>query len=671
MGNVRRFTVAVVVGLGLGGCDPGEEEGRPVDEGSELELDAEEDAEGGKTGEASFDPTRFCLENEDGPRGPHVGPAALGANVLGTSGRADGFGNESWGAEYGATLSLKGVEGGPRGTETRVRGELVGRATAYDVTADVVRIALDGHSAADGNAAFDANLTILDRFVYPLFSYEGDFSDEKSFSAPLLTATTGVPLVPGLAPVEVEVAVTGQLGYLVSGQLLPRGIAILVRPQATILATATASASAIGIAQARVEGHLELLELSVPIQVALLYDEEDGLQFRWDVRVDLSADWLAGTIDLVASAFGQERYRKSLAQWEGYHLATTHLSDGAGEIFPGHPGNCDPSRLIRDDAAGDPLTLALAGSSDAAANDLDRFESNDGGRDEAVRAALDASHTARWVQADPSAAGVVALAAREATGHGDRMLSALAQAGGPDAEAALRALGVDSSLDADVRARATAALGRVAVPEPETIEHLRTTFDRAEGELATVAGYALGTALGARRPFDPEGTDTTIAALERRYVETATLADRIVLLQVLGNVGADRTLPLLQAELADPEPQIRAAAAHALRHVPGRDAETLLAEVMTRDEDAYVREAAIRAADARGTRASVAAIASRAPEEPDGWVQIAALHALGRAVTRSDEAARALRRLESEAPLAAVRVTARNYLHRLDVEIAP
>ena len=137
----------------------------------------------------------------------------------------------------------------------------------FDLSANVIRIVLDGSSAADGKAAFDANLSILDRFTYPLFSYEGNFSDEKNFSASLFTATTGVPLVPGLAPVEVSASIVGQLGYLVSGMVLAQwnrgaraaaGISVLVSAQAHV--------GAAGIASARVEGQLELLTISLPIQ---------------------------------------------------------------------------------------------------------------------------------------------------------------------------------------------------------------------------------------------------------------------------------------------------------------------------------------------------------------------------------------------------------------------
>jgi|GEM_PF-2218210 len=341
------------------GCGGDEEEEEPAEQG----LAPEDEAAEGKTAEAQYDPTQFCLDNDMAPITPNVGPSALGDTVLGTSGRADGFGNETWGAEYGAELSLQGVSGGPRGVETLIRGELVGAATVFDFSQNVVRIALDGVSAGDGHTGFDATLTILDRFSYPLFDYEGNFSDEKHFSAPLFTATTGVPLVPGLAPVEVSATATGQLGYLLSGQILPKGIAVVVRPEAAILVTAQANVGAEGIASARVEGQVELIRLSVPIQAALTFEEDGGIEFSWDVRVDMDAAWLAGDLEVVASAFGQDRYRKSIAEWEGWELTVTNLTDGSGEIFPGAPAVCGASELELGDAVFDRLTLAPADTS--------------------------------------------------------------------------------------------------------------------------------------------------------------------------------------------------------------------------------------------------------------------------------------------------------------------
>ena len=328
--------------LAFAGCDGDDEEGGEP-EPMEQDVAPEDEAKEGKTEEAEYDPTQFCLDNGSVPNAPNVGPAALGDTVLGTSGRADGFGNETWGAEYGAELSLQGVAGGPHGVETLIRGELVGSATVFDISQDVVRIVLDGVSTGDGMTGFEATLTILDRYSFPLLDYEGNFSDEQHFSAPLFTATTGVPLVPGLAPVEVSATATGQLGYLVSGQILPKGIAVLVRPEAAVLITAQANVGAEGIAAARVEGQVELLRLSVPIQAALTFDDQGGIEFTWDVRVDMDADWLAGDMEVVASAFGADRYRKSIAEWEGWHLSTTHLTNGAGAIFPGAPGSAIPA----------------------------------------------------------------------------------------------------------------------------------------------------------------------------------------------------------------------------------------------------------------------------------------------------------------------------------------
>ncbi len=548
----------------------------------EMELSPEDEASEGKTGEAAYQPTNFCLEGGPIPNGPNLGPAALGDLVVGTSGRADEFGNESWGAGYGAELSLQGISGGPHGAETVIRGELVGSAIVFDLAADVVRIGLDGKSTADGMTGFDADLTILDRWSFPLLSYEGDFSDEQHFSAPLFTATTGVPLVPGLAPVEVEASAVGQLGYLVSGQILPRGIAILVRPQASVLVTAQANVGAAGVASARVEGQLELLTISVPIQAALTFDETDGIEFAWDVRVDIDADWLAGDLQLIATAFGEERYRKAIAEWNGWHLSTTKLSDGAGEIFPGAPADCRPSQLQRRPEIADALTLA-------------------GSRD-----------------------------------------------------------------PFDAPTRAAIARGDTRDPTPQDLDELGRAFDLQTGDARRAAAYALGRAIGRVHAQQPASAAAAIDDLLGRFDPAAATDDQVLVLRAIGNAGTRDALDVVDLALTSLVPDVRRAAARALRHVPGSEADDRLREIMLGDRDRDVRVEAVRTAGARRTEVSNEAVAMVATDDADAWVQIAAVHALGRAVTRSDAAAEALREVAAHAELGQLRAVAANYLHRLE-----
>jgi HEAT repeat protein len=415
---------------------------------------------------------------------------------------------------------------------------------------------------------------------------------------------------------------------------------------------------------------MELLTLSVPIQAALTYTEEEGLQFRWDVRVDLDADWLAGNIEVVASAFGQERYRKPLVEWEGFHISTTHMSNGAGDIFPGKPGTCGDSEtmdeLVRDDDA--PGALLMVGSDEDASGNPAAAMLTASAVDWR-QAPLTQSFLAQDMHEDPATIPMVGALARDVDSEAMVMVGALEEAAGPQAQQELRGLVLAEDVEGAVRRRATVALGRVPQPTDETIDLLQERFAADEGDLRTIAGYALGTALSARRPYDPEATDARIAELEAAYVSAPDTDARVLMLQILGNVGAHRTLPLLATELGHEDPEIRAAAVMALRHVGGDEADALLEQTMRGDSSADVREAAIRAADQRDTPAATRAIADWIASEPDGWVQVTALHALGRAVTRSEDAARALRTIEANAPMGQMGKVARNYLNRLDAEV--
>ena len=68
---------------------------------------------------------------------------------------------------------------------------------------------------------------------------------------------------------------------------------------------------------------------------------------------------------------------------------------------------------------------------------------------------------------------------------------------------------------------------------------------------------------------------------------------RSELLGALGNSAGPSTLPIIEEALHDSTPAIRAAAARALRLIPGSEVDHLLAAVITSDPDGAVRADAI------------------------------------------------------------------------------
>ena len=223
-------------------------------------------------------------------------------------------------------------------------------------------------------------------------------------------------------------------------------------------------------------------------------------------RTGLPAD-----IEVIASAFGADRYRKLLAEWEGYHLNTTHMTNGAGDIFPGAPGDCGASELARADEVVDDFIAPTFVPASAS------FEE-------------------------------VARRARDAQGATDRRMHAYARLGQRDMA---------------------------------PLDELAADFDAEEGILHKTVGYALGNAAARMRPHAPDAVDGLAADLEGR-IAGADEGERILLLQILGNIGAERSADPIMGALESESASVRAAAVTALRFIPGELVDAQLRDTMLR-----------------------------------------------------------------------------------------
>lgn len=114
-------------------------------------------------------------------------------------------------------------------------------------------------------------------------------------------------------------------------------------------------------------------------------------------------------------------------------------------------------------------------------------------------------------------------------------------------------------------------------------------------------------------------------------------ADPYVALHALGNTGSDEALSVAERGLASEErPDVRRAAAFALRHVPGERAEADLLRALF-DRDAEVRHRAMLALGERTLGpAAIAALVERLRGDPDARVRLAALRALGNVAIDED-----------------------------------
>ena len=92
----------------------------------------------------------------------------------------------------------------------------------------------------------------------------------------------------------------------------------------------------------------------------------------------------------------------------------------------------------------------------------------------------------------------------------------------------------DAQRATDSRMHAFAQMGqRIEVP----LEELLLDFDDEDGVLHKTVGYALGNAAARMRPHAPEAVEGVAADLEGRLA-AADDDERILLLQILGNIGA-------------------------------------------------------------------------------------------------------------------------------------
>lgn len=192
-------------------------------------------------------------------------------------------------------------------------------------------------------------------------------------------------------------------------------------------------------------------------------------------------------------------------------------------------------------------------------------------------------------------------------------LAALAGAENPEAQAALGDLAGDSRLEPHVRRGAIMRLALGSAPTEDTLDSLRRLSDSGEDAgLRDTALLALGGA--ARHASDSTSTQdaarSAIRELQRGAADAKDVQRRTLLLSALGNTASPDVLETLRAYLADPDPQVRAAATNALRLIPGAEVDALLADIVLRDAEPLVRRSAAEALGRRSLDARLLGVLS-------------------------------------------------------------
>lgn len=141
-------------------------------------------------------------------------------------------------------------------------------------------------------------------------------------------------------------------------------------------------------------------------------------------------------------------------------------------------------------------------------------------------------------------------------------------------------------------------LGFVEDPDGPTLRYLMSVYAEARGEpeeIRSACAYALGACAGhAHRAGDEDAAVRATEMLRRDLFLVGTPSQKRALVLALGNAGLTTDLPAIVRAANDLEPQVRAAAAAALRKIDDREARAQLVSMLI-DADTRVGESAILA----------------------------------------------------------------------------
>jgi len=205
------------------------------------------------------------------------------------------------------------------------------------------------------------------------------------------------------------------------------------------------------------------------------------------------------------------------------------------------------------------------------------------------------------------------------------MIDALAAAGTPAAQDALGRLAGDGRLPRHVRAEAVASLGLIKRPTPAMMLQVAELLQAHDPNLSAPTLFLAGSVARAGRAEHPAHA----AAIERMVLVASARArgtdEQLEALAALGNLGSATVLPRLRQAVTAGDPRVRAAATRALRLVPDREADRLLAATLGRDADPTVRAAAIFAAGFRPLGPLVDVLIDTAQNDPIDYVRSGAV----------------------------------------------
>jgi hypothetical protein len=158
------------------------------------------------------------------------------------------------------------------------------------------------------------------------------------------------------------------------------------------------------------------------------------------------------------------------------------------------------------------------------------------------------------------------------------VLDLLAGAGTPEAQAALtRALETPTAREDASYTLLLARLALVTEPTPETVRFAERTYSQGQGNVRIASAYMLGATAGAL--YHNEQSAEALASVRRLADDlraASTPTEQMHLLMGLGNAGVAELAPTVASYASAESPEVRRAAAKALRKIQTPEAGTTL-----------------------------------------------------------------------------------------------
>lgn len=210
------------------------------------------------------------------------------------------------------------------------------------------------------------------------------------------------------------------------------------------------------------------------------------------------------------------------------------------------------------------------------------------------------------------------------------LTGALGAVGHPEAQAALVSVIRKRSADPGALVLLVRSLASATAPTELAEETLRNLACRPSNpEIAYAAQLALGTMARSLLRISPERAAGIVDSLIRHFDPKPAPGQARQLLQALGNTGSPRALSAIRRFSGDSSPQVRLAAAGALRFIEGAESDSLLAKTLAKDPETVVRLEAAETLSYRPiTPHTFAAQKQAFREEKEGTVRLVLLENL-------------------------------------------